>query len=268
MSSPRPVYKEHLLDMDGPPWMGKTKAWVEDQGVWGPRSPTQMTRDWVLEQQMKEAQRLQEEKNVKEKAAERKWREATVRSIDKQAERWMAQAEAARQAALREAEKTRQVQEEVRRVKARAEAREAEKRRAKEEIRVAGEGHSRAKARAERENAAKKLVNAWNTYETRWAALQSSQEEQLTFRTTPWPLMCTPSSPSSISNANIAFFLLSPLHSGNKSRKERIREAMQRWHNDKFEPRILPRVIESDREAVKEGVDVVVRCLNSLLARH
>ncbi|KAF8483173.1 hypothetical protein JB92DRAFT_2561515, partial [Gautieria morchelliformis] len=109
--------------------------------------------------------------------------------------------------------------------------------------------------------------DAWNTYEYRWAALQSSREERLTFRTVPWPLICTPSSPSSLSGDNIAFFLLSPLHSENKSRKERIREAMQRWHNDKFEPRILPRVVESDRDAVKEGVDAVVRCLNDLLAR-
>lgn len=248
--------------------MAKTKAWVDDQGVWGPKSPTQMTRDWVLEQQLKEAQRIQAEKAIKEKAAERKWWEATVRSIDRQAEIWMAQAEASRQAARREAEKTRRVQEEVRRVSARAEAREAEKRRAREEVRATGEGNTRGRAHAERENAAKTLVNAWTTYENRWATLQVSQGERLTFHTIPWPLVYTPSSPSSISNANIAFFLLSPLHSANKSRRERIREAMQRWHNDKFDPRILPRVIERDRDAVKEGVDVVVRCLNDLLTRQ
>ena len=247
--------------------MSKTKAWVEDQGVWGPRSPTQMTRDWVWGQQMKEAEKIYAERIVKEKAAERKRWEATARSIDKQAERWMAQAEASRQAALHEAEKTKRVQDEVRRVGAKAEAREAEKRRAREGVRIPNESDFRGKTRVERENAVKKLVNAWNMYEHRWAALQSSREERLTFRTVPWPLIRTPSSPSSLSNANIASFLLSPLHSGGKSRKDRIREAMQRWHNDKFEPRILPRVIESDRGAVKEGVDAVVRCLNDLLAQ-
>ena len=267
LPSPRPSYTQ-LHNADATPWMGKTKAWVEDQGVWGPRSPTQMTKDWVWGQQMKEAENLYAERVVKEKAEERRWWEATARSIDKQAERWMAQAEAARQAALREAEKTRRVQEEVRRMSAKGEAREGEKRRAREGVRIPNEGDSREKTRAERENAAKKLVKAWNTYETRWAVLQSTREERLTFRTVPWPLICTPSAPSSLSSANIAFFLLSPLHSGNKSRKDRIREAMQRWHNDKFEPRILPRVIESDRDVVKEGVDAVVRCLNDLLAQH
>jgi len=266
LPSPRLFYTNFLHgDTESNAWLAKTRAWVEDQGVWGPRFTTQTTKDWVWAQQMREAERLDAERRAKEKVAERNWWAATARSIDEQAEQWMAQAEVARQAALREAEKTRRVQEEVRRVKEKSEAREAERRRAREEARVMSEGESRAKTRTERENAAKKLISSWNTYESRWSALQSSPRERLTFRSVPWPLICTPSSPSSISDANISFFLLSPLHSGTKSRKDRIREAMQRWHNDKFEPRILPRVVESDRRAVKEGVDVVVRCLNGLM---
>ncbi|KAF8590969.1 hypothetical protein K439DRAFT_1627395 [Ramaria rubella] len=268
LPSPRPFYHDYLHSADVPSWVGKTEAWVEDQGIWGPKLATQTTRDWVWTQQMKEAEKLEAVRRAREKAADRKFWEATARSIDKQAQRWMVRAEAARKAALREAEKTREIQEEVRKVREKSEAREAERRRSREEVRVASEGERTTKVRKQRDNAAKRLVSAWNAYETRWTTLQSSRGEQLTFRTVPWPLICTPSSPSSISGANIAFFLLSPLHSGNKPRKERIREAMQRWHNDKFEPRYLPRVVEGDRKAVKEGVDIVVRCLNELLTRQ
>jgi hypothetical protein len=201
--------------------------------------------------------------------AEQKWWEATVRSIDKHAERWVAQAEATRQAAFLEAEKTRRLQDEVRRVRERAEKREAQRQRARGEGKLARDEDlsSRTQTRKKRENAKARLIEAWNKYESRWRSLQSSPEEILTFRTVPWPLIATPSSLTSISVENLSCFLLSPLHSGNKSQKERIREAMQRWHNDKFEPRILPRVVECDRGLVKEGVDIVVRCLNDLLAK-
>ena len=265
MPSPRILCNNYLDDTDAYPWIAKTRAWVEDQSVWGPKSASQTTRDWVWAQQMREAERLDAERRAREKAAERNWWEATARTIDRQAERWMVQAEAARQAALRETEKTRKVQEEVRRVKEKAEAREAERRRMREP-RMTNEAELRANARVERENVAKRLVNSWNAYEKRWAAMQASPGQRLTFRTVPWPLISTPSSPASISDANIAFFLLSPLHSGTKSRKERLREAMQRWHNDKFEPKYLRHVVESDQSAVKEGIDIVVRCLNGLLS--
>jgi len=246
-----------------------TQDWVEGQNTGDAMSPTEKTRDWFWQQYVNQIEEMEAQRKVREKAAERKWWEATARNIDKQAQRWMAQAEAARQAALLEAEKTRRLQDEVRKVRERAERREAEKRRTRAEANIMSDGgySSRIQTRKKRENAKARVIESWNKYESRWRFLQSSPEELLTFQTVPWPLIATPSSPSSISGKNISFLLLSPLHSGHKSRKERIREAMQRWHNDKFEPRILPRVVERDRGAVKEGVDIVVRCLNDLLAR-
>ncbi|KAF8530460.1 hypothetical protein BU17DRAFT_35744 [Hysterangium stoloniferum] len=249
--------------------MRRTQDWVEGQTIRDAPSPTEKTRDWLWQQYVGQVEEIEAQRKLKEREAERKWWEAAARNIDKQAQRWVAQAEAARQAALLEAEKTRRLQDEVRKVRERAEKREAERRRIRVEAKIMSDGDysSRIQTRKKRENAKTRVIESWNKYESRWRSLQSSPEELLTFQTVPWPLIATPSSPSSISGKNISFFLLSSLHSGNKSRKERIREAMQRWHNDKFEPRILPRVVERDRGTVKEGVDIVVRCLNDLLAR-
>jgi hypothetical protein len=52
-----------------------------------------------------------------------------------------------------------------------------------------------------------------------------------------------------------------------KERKERLREAMLRFHPDKFEGRVLRRVRECDREKVKEAVGQVARVLNSLMVK-
>ena len=62
-------------------------------------------------------------------------------------------------------------------------------------------------------------------------------------------------------------FLLSPAHSPEVSSKDRIRAALRRWHPDKF-ARVLGLVVESDRDAVADGVGIVVRCLNEMLERE
>lgn len=51
-----------------------------------------------------------------------------------------------------------------------------------------------------------------------------------------------------------------------KEKKEKLREAMLRFHPDKFEGRIMQRVLHSDRDRVKEAVGQVVRALNALMA--
>ncbi|PCH43520.1 hypothetical protein WOLCODRAFT_33841, partial [Wolfiporia cocos MD-104 SS10] len=89
---------------------------------------------------------------------------------------------------------------------------------------------------------------------------------QLTFGAIPWPMFSTPLMVEDITPARVAMFILSPMHSEAQSRKDKIRAALKRWHPDRF-GRLLVRVEEHDRESVTEGVGVVVRCLNNLLAR-
>ncbi|KAG2368132.1 hypothetical protein BDR07DRAFT_1448467 [Suillus spraguei] len=150
----------------------------------------------------------------------------------------------------REDEKNRLIQNEVRRIQAR---REAEK--AKERV-------MRERARLERA-----IIDAWNVYELRWVALSAAYDGiVLKFRDIPWPLLIPPLTPSEITPEGIGAFILSTAHSPEQSPKERIRAALLRWHPDRF-CRVLGRVRESERNAVEEGVGIVVRCLNDLLTK-
>jgi hypothetical protein len=71
--------------------------------------------------------------------------------------------------------------------------------------------------------------------------------------------------PEQLIPVQIAHFILHPQHSPGKSRKDRLKEALLRWHPDRFETKWLKKVVEEDREAVKDGVGRVVRALNELL---
>ncbi|EJD43242.1 hypothetical protein AURDEDRAFT_48038, partial [Auricularia subglabra TFB-10046 SS5] len=82
----------------------------------------------------------------------------------------------------------------------------------------------------------------------------------------PWPMILPPRRAEGLVNGSIANFILSPTHSQGKSPKERLRDALLRWHPDRFESRWLPKCADSEREEIKNGVGFVVRCLNELMS--
>ncbi|KAI0256118.1 hypothetical protein BJV78DRAFT_1094498, partial [Lactifluus subvellereus] len=88
----------------------------------------------------------------------------------------------------------------------------------------------------------------------------------LTFERIPWPVADASQDRTLdvLRPEAIREFLLSPAHSPDASPKDRIRAALRRWHPDKF-VRVLSHVMESDRDAVAEGMGIVVRCLNDML---
>ena len=127
--------------------------------------------------------------------------------------------------------------------------------------------------RQERIQRAREIANAWRTYEGRWALLSQRQPElgllnALTFERIPWPVADGPQGRTldMLRPEAIREFLLSPAHSPDMSSKDRIRAALRRWHPDKF-TRVLNQVMESDRDAVEEGMGIVVRCLNDMLEK-
>ncbi|KAH7921170.1 hypothetical protein BV22DRAFT_748473 [Leucogyrophana mollusca] len=81
----------------------------------------------------------------------------------------------------------------------------------------------------------------------------------------PWPMFKKPNGPDDLTSPAITAYMLSPLHSTDKSTKERIRDNIRRWHPDRFETQLLPKVKESERDKVREGAGSVVRVLNDLL---
>lgn len=155
-------------------------------------------------------------------------------------------------------------EEELIRCRAEAAAREqAEQRRAEERRRLVEELFC--KPGQESVLRRSTMAEAWTQYEERWQALQAISSG-LTFRSIPWPVAATVTLPEGLASHLISQFILSPEHSQTKPRKRRIHTALLRWHSDHFDRKVLHKVVEGDRHAVKEGVGIVVRCLNDMLA--
>ncbi|KAJ3732916.1 hypothetical protein DFJ43DRAFT_996252, partial [Lentinula guzmanii] len=84
----------------------------------------------------------------------------------------------------------------------------------------------------------------------------------------PWPMINKPSSPEDITYAAIHAYLTSPHHPDkDKHQRDRVKEQIRKWHPDRFETKLLPKVIEEDKAEVKEGAGTVVRHLNNLLTK-
>ncbi|KAJ8691928.1 hypothetical protein PTI98_011447 [Pleurotus ostreatus] len=106
----------------------------------------------------------------------------------------------------------------------------------------------------------------FQTHETQWSRLTTLEE--LTWDSFPWPMLKKPVSSEEITPAAVSAYVLSPHYPDKtKSDKDRIKEYIRRWHPDRFETKYLVRVVEDDRERVKEGAGTVVRNLNDLLTR-
>ena len=122
-----------------------------------------------------------------------------------------------------------------------------------------------------RQSEAERSREAWETYERRWASLLSSTtltadsgasagtQNGLRFSDIPWPVMRQPRNGSDLSThltkVLISSFVLSPyrpaengstdLPDPRRLKKSRLREAILRWHPDKFAkashcPRVIP----------------------------
>ena len=147
---------------------------------------------------------------------------------------------------------------------------EAERRyaiwKAKQQLETGRDGTKNYHKKHSHKSSEKLVVEAWKSYEERWASISTSKEP-LTFKSIPWPI-ASPSGPPEIAALtlpHIASFLLSPLHSKEKSNKDRLKEGLRRWHPDRFR-RIMPRVVEADKKQVEEAVGVVAGHLNELLS--
>jgi hypothetical protein len=130
----------------------------------------------------------------------------------------------------------------------------------------------------------KAFEEAWNIYESRWMLLSfatrspqhqanpimgPSQSPTLTlsFFDIPWPLLHPPRNSEGITTQSIRMFLASEHQTTDRTHRERIKEALLRWHPDRFGVRVLEHVRPDHRAEVEKGVAVVVRCLNELLSK-
>lgn len=270
---PRPnvTCRYESLTSNPPRWKRETEdsSWVRE-GVFKPVHQ-QSIEEWVNEQ-VHLTDRSNYERRPqptgKEELRQRMWDEL-VYEYEAEAHKWMNhEAEMRRRAQEREREEARRriVQEDVKRIQARVRQRRDSEREAIAEERRKCVERTREKERRDQARAERAMLEAWNSYESRWAAISASFEP-LGFRDIPWPLLATPTRVEDLVPENITNFLLHPVHSSNHSRRERIRTALLRWHPDRFH-RILNRVVNSERSGVEEGVGVIARCLNELLAKE
>ncbi|KAF5393498.1 hypothetical protein D9757_000650 [Collybiopsis confluens] len=243
------------------PWqhMANTYAWVMEQEFVKVDRKNRTTEEWIFETKVPSS-------DAQERARRRMWEDATM-----EAEKWMKHEEELRRiAAERERQKAKVFQEELRRYEARMrEKREAEKQwsRGVSENRYRAQQAAREREHRGRARAEKSILDAWDKYEKEWTYLLSSSEP-LGFSDIPWPVLQNSlAKPEDITPAGISAFLLSPLHSQSSSPRERIRGAQLRWHPDRFQ-RLMARVKAEDKEAVGDGVGIVARCLNDIMARE
>ncbi|KIJ51874.1 hypothetical protein M422DRAFT_223555 [Sphaerobolus stellatus SS14] len=128
------------------------------------------------------------------------------------------------------------------------------------------------------------LLRAWEQYERSWEKLMKAVRPTTTFtfiklsfsfQEIPWPVLhkAHPSKPKEtiplelkdFTPIAIAHFLLHPLRDPAKSRRDKLRDAIRHYHPDKF-ARFLHRIVEEDRTLVQEGVIIVTKSLNELMA--
>ncbi|KAI0065010.1 hypothetical protein BV25DRAFT_1775703, partial [Artomyces pyxidatus] len=84
----------------------------------------------------------------------------------------------------------------------------------------------------------------------------------------PWPFARNLSTIDEITVETVSEFIFHPLRTcaEGKSRRDRVRAEMLRWHPDKFNAKVMPRIIECEREIVQLAAGAVARVLTELMA--
>ncbi|CAE6473597.1 hypothetical protein ACGC1H_005443 [Rhizoctonia solani] len=254
----------------------------------------------VERRMLEEREQELEWQEIKFEAA-RKRDEANVNAVREELARVQAELELARrgivkakedaQEAMREVERTKKetggARKEVEQLKDELKRSKAELERAKEETERERERADRAeaehkqvarRANSESQSAEEKAeLIAWSRYKSQWRLLKrvttadpaAGQLQVLRFEDLPWPTVVPPTSPTMITDAEVAAFLRSgpPLREG-ESMRARIKDSLLTWHPDKFAGRWIQYVIESDRARVTDGITAVVRAGSRALAEY
>ncbi|KAG1794392.1 uncharacterized protein HD556DRAFT_1369993 [Suillus plorans] len=189
----------------------------------------------------------------------------------------------------------RQYEEEAR-MKAEKTARSARKKEMKAEATRLEKVAEERRKQKKREKESQREENARAEYDRKWKDLldpNARHGSPLFFGDIPWPLFVpmmhsdtVHSDSSSITlehftTTAISAFLIPistisalaqdvgvslPTHDRDKKeKKEKLRETMLRFHPDKFEGRVMRKVIETDKDRVREAVGQVARVLNTLM---
>jgi hypothetical protein len=109
------------------------------------------------------------------------------------------------------------------------------------------------------------VLQLFDDHDRQWGRLSTA--DSVSWTSFPWPMLKKPADPEELTTIAIAAYVLNPYNPSDKSEKDRIKEHIRRWHPDRFETKLLPKVRSEDRELVKDGAGRVVRSLNELLTQ-
>ncbi|CDO70541.1 hypothetical protein BN946_scf184573.g9 [Trametes cinnabarina] len=229
-----------------------------------------------------EARRRREREEAERLAELERLRELHIRRLREMEEQKRKEAEMRRRWEELQRERERQMKEEQER--AAREAEEAARRAREEQERAAREEQERAareeqerlaqeKERLAQEDANMHLRQICDLYERKWTELKTNRELQniVSFFEFPFPVFtysCT--SPSDITYERVREFLFHPFRPSieGKSRKEILKVEVLRWHPDKFDTLIFPKMRDGEWEATKEAAGLVARWVTRLMAEE
>lgn len=249
-----------------------------------------------------EEERIREEARL---AEERRQEEARLAEERRQEEAWQAEqarclaeinrlqklrieeslrlAEEARREKLRREEEARKAAEETRRQfeereKARREREQRDReeaarcaRQREEEIRRLQEEARRAQEAADEAAAETKLRDDLDLYDRKWEELKRNRDlSSLIFTELPWPLLFPIASPAQITYEGVQEFVFHPLRKGldGKTRRERVKAEVLRFHPDKFTTIVLGKVRDWERDLAAEASGVVARILTRMMTEE
>lgn len=114
------------------------------------------------------------------------------------------------------------------------------------------------------------FVEGWTAYERRWSELQQATTTaslvpaSMDLHALPWPIAQPITSIDDLTTEAVSAFLLSHLHSADKPKRARLREALLLYHPDRFEGRFMTAIQADAKDRVQEAVGKVARILTSL----
>jgi hypothetical protein len=109
----------------------------------------------------------------------------------------------------------------------------------------------------------------YQVYDTKWAQLRSGVPlDPINFCELPWPVLGPRvARPSDITYQRVQDFVFNTLRKGveDKSRREKVRLEVLKWHPDKFDTKVLLKVVDHERQVTAEAAGIVVRILMQIM---
>lgn len=222
----------------------------------------------LLEEQQRKLKEAQEREAREREAREREAREREARERAAREREARERKAREREAKEREARECEEREREERQREAReheAREREARQRRAREQ-----EARERAEAAYSAHANPQALQQFFAIYDAKWAELKTNHNlSSIDVRELPWPSLALKHfTVQEFTREDVLTFVFHPLRPSlmQKSAKDRVKTEVLRFHPDKFDAFVLPKVREDQRALAQELAGAAVRALTTIMA--